>query len=399
MIETLFLLLPIAAASGWWLSRRDLRAKFERVGPAHPDFLRGLNYLLEEQPDKAIDMFLKLTEVDSETVETHLALGSLFRRRGEVDRAIRIHQNLVERAHLSTELRGYALFELGQDYMCAGFLDRAEMLFQELVDRGLHRQRALHALREIYQRERDWSRCIAVAERLRGLTGQVMTTEIAHYHCELAEDAQRKGDRDTARQQLMLAQRVDPNCVRAAMLEGRTALTDGDPQRAVTLFLRVADRGATYVAEILPELIEALRQLGREDVLSLLEALAHRHPSPPLMRSLAEVVAQTRGNAAALDLMTAYLTQYADLSVLEHLLDVQTQDGDDLKAQHRLQVALTVTRTLLARQPVYQCEHCGFQARSLHWHCPSCKRWGTVVPVQPEAIVAESSSSTESSPP
>ncbi|MBK1694326.1 lipopolysaccharide assembly protein LapB [Chromatium weissei] len=391
MIETLFLLLPIAAASGWWLSRRDLRAKFERVGPAHPDFLRGLNYLLEEQPDKAIDMFLKLTAVDSETVETHLALGSLFRRRGEVDRAIRIHQNLVERAHLSNELRGYALFELGQDYMCAGFLDRAEKLFQELVDRGLHRQRALQALRDIYQRERDWSRCIAVAERLRLLTGQAMTTEIAHYHCELAEDAQRQGNRETAHQQLILAQQVDPNCVRAAMLEGRTALADGDSQRAVTLFLRVADRGATYVAEILPELIEALRQLGREDVLSLLEALAHRHPSPPLMRNLAEVVAHTRGNTAALDLMTAYLTQYADLSVLEHLLNLQAQEGDDSKIQHRLQVALTVTRTLLARQPVYQCEHCGFQARSLHWHCPSCKRWGTVVPVQPEPTNAEPS--------
>jgi lipopolysaccharide assembly protein B len=389
MLETLFLLLPVAAASGWWLSRRELRATFERVGPAHPDFLRGLNYLLEEQPDKAIDLFLKLTEVDQDTVETHLALGNLFRRRGEVDRAIRIHQNLVARTHLSTELRGYALFELGQDYMCAGLLDRAETLFQELVTRGLQRQRALLALRDIYQRERDWRRCLEVAEQIKPVRDQPLAVEIAHYHCELAEDAQRSGDPETARRELALAQRVDPNCVRAAMLEGRTALADGEAQRAVTLFLRVAERSATYVAEILPELIAALRQLGRDDVLTVLEALAQRHPSPPLLHSLAEVLAQGRGETAALEVVTAYLTHHADLSLLERLLALQAQHSTDPELQQRLHVAQAVLRTVLARQPVYQCAHCGFQARSLHWHCPSCKRWGTVVPVQPEPTSVE----------
>ncbi|MBK1640641.1 lipopolysaccharide assembly protein LapB [Chromatium okenii] len=398
MLETLFLLLPVAAASGWWLSRRELRATFERVGPAHPDFLRGLNYLLEEQPDKAIDLFLKLTEVDQDTVETHLALGNLFRRRGEVDRAIRIHQNLVARTHLSTELRGYALFELGQDYMCAGLLDRAEVLFQELVDCGLQRQRALLALRDLYQCERDWRRCLAVAEQIKPVQEPPLAVEIAHYHCELAEEAQRNADPVTARRELALALRVDPNCVRAAMLEGRAALADGQPQRAVTVLLRVAERGATYVAEILPELIEALQHLERDDVLPLLEALAQRHPSPPLLRSLAEVVAAARGETAALDVMTAYLTHHADLSVLERMLALQiAQEGIAAPLRQRLQVTLAVTRTILARQPVYQCEHCGFQARTLHWQCPSCKRWGTVVPVQPEPTNAESLSPVISS--
>jgi lipopolysaccharide biosynthesis regulator YciM len=388
MIELLFLLLPIAAASGWWVSRREMRAKFDRVGPAHPDFLRGLNYLLEEQPDKAIDMFLKLAEVDGETVETHLALGSLFRRRGEVDRAIRIHQNLVARKHLNSELRGDALCELGQDYMCAGLLDRAEVLFQELVELGLHRQRALHALRDIYQRERDWNKCLEVAERIKPLTDQSMAVEIAHYHCELAEDARRKQDWETARRQLILAQKVDPQCVRAAMLEGDAALEEGDPERAVALFLRVADRGANYVLEILPSLINALRQAGRDDVLGLLEGLARCHPSSPLLLSLADVMVDARGAEAALDLLTDYLSHYADLSVLERLLDLQSR-GASARDRRRAQVALAVARHLLARQPVYQCEHCGFQARSLHWQCPSCKRWGTVVPVQPEPITAE----------
>lgn len=388
MIEILFLLLPIAAASGWWLSRRDMRTKCDSAGPAHPDFLRGLNYLLEEQPDKAIDMFLKLAEVNGETVETHLALGSLFRRRGEVDRAIRIHQNLVARKNLSTERRGYALFELGQDYMCAGLLDRAEVLFQELVELDLHRKRALHALRDIYQRERDWVRCLEVAEQIKIMTDQPMAVEIAHYHCELAEDARRKDDRETAQRQLMLAQEVDPNCVRAAMLEGYAALDDGDPERAVALFMRVADRGATYVSEILPSLIDALRQLGRDDVPDLLQHLAERHPSSPLILSLAEVLEQARGAETAIDLVTEYLSRYADLPMLARLLDLLAKESEvDEKNRHRLHIALEVTRHLLSRQPVYQCEHCGFQARSLHWQCPSCKSWGTVVPVQSEPIV------------
>lgn len=391
MIEALFLLLPVAAASGWWLARREMGSRTEGVGRTHPDFLRGLNYLLEEQPDKAIDTFLKLAEVDGETAETHLALGSLFRRRGEVDRAIRLHQNLVERRNLSPELRGFALFELGQDYMRAGLLDRAEGLFLELVERGLHQQRALQALRDIYQQERDWMKCLEVAERLKTCCDQAMVVETAQYYCELAEDARRKGETAAAQRQLALAQQADANCVRAMMLEGFMALEQGDAERALALFGRVADRGAVYVPEILPALIEAMRRLGYDDVLERLEALARRHASPPLMLSLCDLIAEERGTEAALDLLATYLTRHADLAGLERLLELEARRAPtDSPRCRRVQVAHGVARQLLARQPVYQCEKCGFQARSLHWHCPSCKCWGTVVPVLPEEISCES---------
>ena len=194
LIELLFLLLPVAAASGWWLARRDGSARRSPPEGSAPAFLRGLNYLLDEQPDKAIDVFLELAEVDGETVETHLALGSLFRRRGEVDRAIRLHQNLIARHNLSRDQRGLALFELGQDYMRAGLLDRAELLFQELVDLGLHRERALRGLLDIFQQERDWEKCLEMAERLKPFTDRPMFREMAQYHCELAEEARRRAD-------------------------------------------------------------------------------------------------------------------------------------------------------------------------------------------------------------
>ncbi|MCK7578953.1 MAG: lipopolysaccharide assembly protein LapB [Chromatiales bacterium] len=389
MIELFFLLLPVAAASGWWLARRDLRRKIDVLPAAHPDFLRGLNYLLEEQPDKAIDLFLRLTEVDSETAETHLALGSLFRRRGEVDRAIRLHQNLIERRHLGPELRGFALFELGQDYMSAGLLDRAEVLFQELVGLGLHSQRALQALREIYQRERDWGRCLEVAAQLEALTGQRLTVEIAHYHCELAEEARRRQDAAGAREQLSQVRRVESDCVRATMLEGFMALEDGDVAGAAALFKRVAERGPTYAPEILPALIESMERLG-EDVIAYLETLAAGRAGPHLMLALGERVEQARGAEAALDLLADYLARWADLAVLERFLDLRARGPDpDGRAHRYARVALGVARHLLQRQSVYQCEQCGFQARALHWQCPSCRSWGTVAAVLPDPIQGE----------
>lgn len=387
LIELFFLLLPVAAASGWWLARREGSPRRASAQGSAPAFFRGLNYLLDEQPDKAIDVFLELAEVDGETVETHLALGILFRRRGEVDRAIRLHQNLIARQNLSREQRGYALFELGQDYMRAGLLDRAELLFQELVDLGLHRERALRGLLEIFQQERDWQKCLDVAERLKPFSERPMIAEIAQYHCELAEEARRRGDPTEARRHLARAQIADPGEVRATLLQGQMALADGDARTAAGLFMKVADRGARYVPEVLPALLEALAALGRADRLDVLESLAARHPSPPLMLSLSDAVLAEHGPEAALETLTRYLAGHVDLAALERLLDLRSRAPDHGgEREQRDRIIHDVVRYLLARQPAYQCDHCGFSARALHWQCPSCKRWGTVQPVQPERI-------------
>ncbi|MBV5275770.1 MAG: lipopolysaccharide assembly protein LapB [Lamprocystis purpurea] len=389
MIELLFLLLPVAAASGWWIGRRDAGRKGPVAPPgAHPAFLRGLNFLLDEQPDKAIDVFLEISEVDGETVETHLALGSLYRRRGEADRAIRIHQNLVARNTLSAEQRGYALFELGQDYMRAGLLDRAEILFEELAEIGLQRERALRGLLDIYQQERDWSRCLEIAERLKPFSEHPMNLEIAQYHCELAEEARRRAEPAAARHHLDRAQDADPLCVRATLIAGEMALAQQDQEAALALFLRVADQGARYLPEVLPGLIQALEDLGRGDLIDVLESLVSRHPSPPVLLALSDALERARGPEAALAALTDYLAGHVDLAALERLLQLQSQQATAARAGsgHRAHVVHEVVRYLLARQPAYQCDHCGFAARAVHWQCPSCKRWGTVQPVQPERI-------------
>lgn len=387
MIEWLLLLLPVAAASGWWAARRSDAHRVASGHPSDPTFFRGLNYLLNEQPDKAIDVFIKLAEVDGETAETHLALGSLFRRRGEVDRAIRIHQNLVARPNLSKEQRGFALYELGEDYMRAGLFDRAESMFGELVEMKLHRRRALEGLREIYQQEKDWVRCLEVAEQLQSLTGESVRAEMAHYHCELAHEALKAGDAQAVDAQLRHARAANPQCVRAIMLQAEMEMARGDARAAVALYRRVAQQGPQYLPEVLPHLVEAFRETDRKDLLAELERLYRDCPSPPLVLTLADVLQSEKGDGAAIAFLVEYVSTHADLAGLERLLELdRPRLAADVRTRETYRALQTVVEHLRSRQPDYQCEHCGFVARRPHWQCPSCKHWGSIKLVLPELI-------------
>jgi len=389
LMEWLFLLLPIAAASGWLVAQRG--GTQQRVNSschgADPVFFRGLNYLLNEQPDKAIDVFLKLAEVDGETVETHLALGALFQRRGEVDRAIRIHQHLVARETLSSAQRGYALYELGRDYMLAGLYDRAESLFQELVEQGLQERRALRSLIEIYQAEKDWRRCLETAEQLRWRSDHPMQTEIAHYHCELADECLRHARRDEARAHLLDAQAVDPNCIRATMIQAQMEMDGGDPASALMLYRHLARRGPDYLPAILPALLRCCERLGRTGVTKELGDLFQAQPSPPLMLELSLAIEREYGPKAALDFLNDYLGRYADLAGAKRLLELRLSGFPEQTAAGDAQL-IEVLSHLVAAQPSYRCDQCGFEARALHWQCPSCKHWGSIKAVAPQPLVS-----------
>ncbi|MBK5931801.1 lipopolysaccharide assembly protein LapB [Halochromatium salexigens] len=386
-MQWLFLLLPIAAASGWLVARRAVsgRRGESGCGSTDPVFFRGLNYLLNEQPDKALDVFLRLAEVDGETAETHLALGALFRRRGEVDRAIRIHQNLVARETLSSAQRGYALYELGRDYMLAGLFDRAESLFLELVEQGLQDRRALRSLIEIYQAEKDWRRCLETAEQLRQRCDWPIQTEIAHYHCELADKCRRHGQRDEARAHLLDAQAVDPNCIRATLIQARMEMEGGDSASALMLYRHLARRGPDYLPAMLPELLHCCERLGRQGVARELGELFAAHPSSPLMLELSRAIEREQGPQAALRFLDDYLGHYADLVGAERLLELRLS-GVPQQAAEGDQQLLEVIRHLVDAQPSYRCDQCGFEARALHWQCPSCKHWGSIKAVAPPLL-------------
>ncbi len=381
MTEWLCLLLPVAAASGWWAARHARSGCAAQGTVPDAAFLRGLNYLLDQRPDKAIDVFLRLAEVDGETVEIHLALGSLFRRRGEVERAIRIHQNLVARPGLDREQRGFALYELAQDYMRAGLFDRAESLLQELTEIEPEGRRALKALIEIYQQEKDWTNALNAAERLQGLTGRPMAAEIAQYRCELAEEALRAGDPEQAGACLREAQAAHPQCVRALMLQARIELGHGDAAAALALCRRVAEQGPQFIPDVLPKFIDALGRCPGTDLEAELRRLYASHPSPALATALADAIEAAAGPAAARDFLVSHLAEHADLTALERLLELQAPgDGGCPETVQR------VVSRLRARQSAYQCDQCGFVARRLHWQCPSCKHWGTIKATQPGSM-------------
>ncbi len=380
VVELLSLLLPVAAASGWWAARRHGAAGCSAVRrDSDPIYYEGLNYLLNEEPDKAIDAFIQMLEVDSDTVETHLALGNLFRRRGEVERAIRLHQNLIARTSLSSQQRGQALLELGKDYMRAGLFDRAENLFRELKGAKMHVSSALQNLRQIYQQERDWKACLSVSDELRPFVDEPLALERSHYFCELAVEAMQSGAYDQAKGLLKKAKGETSSCVRAAQLEGDIAAAEDDCRAAVRLYAGAAESDADYLPEILPNLVECYQRLGDLEGLKVyLKDLIERQPSVPVDLTMADLLRDTDGDQAAIEFLRKRIQLAPNLRTLLRLVEINGDEPDPDQALETLRNLRHPLRRQLAERSPYQCGKCGFVAKSMHWQCPSCRGWSSI---------------------
>ena len=375
-------LLPLAFASGWWLhSRHSRRASGAAVSRLSTTYFRGLNYLLNEQPDKAIEVFLKIAEVDRETVETHFALGHLFRRRGEVDRAIRLHQNLVMRENLSDEQRTQAVLALGEDYMRAGLYDRAETLFSDLQKLESSAPQAMKHLISIYQAEQDWEQAIRHAQSYEAATGEPMGRLIAHFHCELAERARSRGDASASRDHLRQAFDVDANSVRAGMLEGRMEAAAGNDLAAIRALERVARNDPDFLPELLPDLLACYHRHGDlARARAFLAEMIERHAGVSPVLAMTRLVQEQEGGEQALEYLAGQLRQRPSVRGQGALIDLSLQQGAAAERDILL-VLRQLTEKLLSGSPSYRCQRCGFGARAHHWHCPSCKSWGTVKPI------------------
>ncbi|MGD8812650.1 MAG: lipopolysaccharide assembly protein LapB [Thioalkalispiraceae bacterium] len=382
LIEVLFLLLPLAALSGWWVARKSYRKSSDNCNrDFSTNYITGLNYLLNEQPDKAIDLFIQMLEVDNDTVETHLALGSLFRKRGEVDRSIRIHQNLIARPTLTARQRSHALYELAHDYMSAGLLDRSEALFSDLAENDIHRASALRQLIDIYQQEKEWNKAIIVAQKLAVKTNQDLNPLIAQYYCELAEQAYRDGEPAKALRLVKRALATDRNCPRASILEGDIEKDNGQYKAAIKAYKRIEQQDAEYLPEIISSLLDCYRAVGKLDelIFYLKEVLA-KHDSITIMLVLSDLIKQQKGDNAAAEFISDFLHHRPSVRGMDRLIDLNIKQASE-SSKEKLQILKDVTVQILKDNPVYQCTSCGFNAKSLHWQCPGCKQWSTIKPI------------------
>lgn len=381
----LLLLLPIAAASGW------IAARHASTTPKNPpnnqclaqDYLVGLNYLLNEQPDKAVDAFIKMLEVDSETVETHLALGTLFRRKGEVDRAIRIHQNLIARPQLTVHQRLEALLALGQDYLKAGFLDRAERLFLEVSDANneQYKTSALSHLLDIYQQQKRWEAAIAIGNHLVANQPEIQSN-IAHYYCELATSARAQEQNQQAREYLTQAQKADPNCARANLLLGALEFDEDNLQASLDIYQAVKSQDGDFFSEALVPIITCFEQLGKTtEILAYFKDCVHEQPRIPIILALVELIKIQEDTTAAIDFLTKQLRKKPSVHGLHRLIVLHLETTSDRSKDNLLTVHEAVLR-LLRDKLDYHCDNCGFASKILHWLCPGCKRWGSVKPVE-----------------
>lgn len=382
LLYVLVPLVPVAFVLGWWASRQvGARRSGAEVSELSSDYFRGLNYLLNEEQDKAIEVFLKLAEYNRDTVETHLALGNLFRRRGEVDRAIRLHQHLVSRPGLSDAMKTVALLELGEDYMRAGLLDRAEALFSDLVAMDAHAPSALRHLIAIYQHERDWHKAIEHARRLEVMTGEEEAPMIAQFYCELADRSRQHGARAEARDYLQQAFECQPDCVRAFMLTGRLQSEDGHHIEAVTAYEAAVDADIAFTPEILPPLLNSYahsQQMERAE--GFLRNMLERYHGVSPVLALTHLYRQRDGERAAIDFLTTQLRLRPSVRGLMALIDA-TMDKIEGEARENFLILRDLTRKLLEGQAMYRCSRCGFGAKAHHWQCPSCKNWSTIRPI------------------
>ena len=382
-----FLFLPLAALSGWIVGRRGgQRHGDNQVSRLSSTYFRGLNYLLNEQPDKAIELFLHIAELDKETFETQVALGHLFRRRGEVDRAIRLHQGLVQRNDLSDQQKVQALLALGEDYMRSGLLDRAETVFTDLTRIDQRAPQALKHLISIYQTERDWEKAIDNATRYEEVSGEPMGKLVAQFECELAERYRTANDLQAAREAIARAYQADAGSVRAGILEGRMESDSGNPEAAIRAFERAARHDPDYLPEVLSSLM-ANYELG--DDLSgarafLSEMCEHYRGIAPVL-ALTRLVERQDGVAPARAYLARQLKDRPSVRGEAALIDLTLAEGADAIAT--LNDLKQITDQLLVRNPSYRCTRCGFGARTHHWQCPSCKEWGTVKPLLNYAVV------------
>ncbi|HYC35195.1 MAG TPA: lipopolysaccharide assembly protein LapB [Usitatibacter sp.] len=375
------LALPVFFGMGWVAARIDIRSLLSESRALPSSYFRGLNFLLKEQPDKAIESFLQVAKENPQTVELQFALGSLFRRRGEVDRAIRMHQDLVNREDIPAEQRREASFELAQDYFKAGLLEHAEQVLTGLAqaDGGAGPEVHRHLL-DIYIQEKDWAKAIDAAKRLEVSAQRNYQREIANYHCELAITEHVHGRNEPAHARLDAALEVNRRCVRANLLRGEWLARAGRHEDALEAWKSIESQDPAYIGLAAEGMVESYKALGRlGEGLALLRGLQHRYPGLDLLNVVYQATAEQEGDEAAWRLVRDEVRRNPTLVGLDRLIDAELVRAPAERRQD-LQLMKNLVHSHAQALAVYLCSSCGFKARQFFWQCPACGGWETFPP-------------------
>jgi lipopolysaccharide biosynthesis regulator YciM len=371
--------LPVILLAVWYFSTRgkhnsSLKSHFST------EYFKGLNYLLNDEQGKALDIFVKLVESDWEMIETHFALGRIFRKNGEIDKAIKIHQGLIARPSLPERYRIRVLLELGNDYLGAGWFDRAEGLFREVLIHDPKSEKALRNLILIYQQEKDWHKAIDTAVILFGEDPASIGPMISQYYCELADIAKTRNDLNQVEHNANQALRYDALSVRASILLAELAMKAGDYRKAIRQYEHIEKQDAEFLPLVIDRLIECHERLKASDeLLKYLSALNRRQQQLPLIEAHARVIEKHEGADAALEFVTANLRRAPSLQTINSVLEYQLENGSE-KTGRMLIDLKTAVSSMRKEDCRYKCRKCGFRSNTLYWMCPSCHSWASVKP-------------------
>lgn len=379
MQELLFLLLPIAFYSGWQAARRRYKERQEKRKEISVRFVRGINFLLSEEPDKALDVFLNYPEIDENTANTFLLLGNLFRNRGEINRALRIHQNLVARSDLSKAQRMSAMLALGEDFFAAGMLDRAESVFTELLKNDPKRADACEPLRNIYEQLHEWDKAIEITQCAQQRNKQDQSRLIAHYYCELATQELHKQNLFKAEETIKKAAKAYPASARVIVLKGDLAFARGQRAEALAAYQQAIEQDSRLLGMLFNQLINNFNQ---QDELERLYHFVQQAFTKTQDAKLFAYLLQLARKLGKLTEMRSHVEEHLTkgkptLNTLSHSADVLSSlwREDNICEINQVQTAL---QRLASSQPDFQCDHCGYKMHGYLWRCPACHQWDTV---------------------
>lgn len=376
--ETVILVIALAvivvAASGLMVSEMRRHGERRRKGPATmpPQYFEALAFMLGDQTDRALEVFLELAGRDTDTIELHFALGNLFRRKGEVERATLIHQNLIARPTLSREQRDLALKELGQDYLSAGLYDRAEKIFGDLLDLKAYQVEAARCLVQIYEQQQDWEQAAALRRRLEWLTRSNQRKVIAHYYCEVALRSRAQGNEEAANSALNEARRNDRDSARVRLMSAQVASAAGDSRRAVREYKEVLAQQPDLAELVLPALAKQFPQGAHDPEFdSIVVELLNKHRNAVLPVAVAGFLHEMLRGPGVMKAIEQEIERL--------IAPITDREAWPLKGSHEVRAILIwLLSDWLSRRLLYQCSSCGFSAHELYWHCPGCRNWDSM---------------------